>query len=186
MYVWAKFQSVYLTALPRKSPENSFKARGHLGQQKRSRLAAVQNTVANSENSPLHQKEKNEIHEACWPLQWLGLSLFTWSGMLNIPLWLLQSEMPPRAAVWNAEPRSCAWDSQFIGVSCAFWGQVKWHFLSSEKGQSAVQRFVPLAGASMSKILKLVIFRTVPSAVQACSSPTPILIKFIGSDYKLG
>lgn len=64
-------------------------------------------------------------------------------------------------------------------------GQVKWHILSSEKGRSAVQRFVPLAGASMSKVLKLVIFSPVPSAKQSCSSPTPILIKFIGSDYQL-
>lgn len=115
MYVWAKFQSVYFTALPRESPENSFKARGHLGQQKCSRLAAVQNIVADRENSSLHQKEKNEIHEACWPLQWLSLSLFTWSGMLNIPLWLLQSEMLPCAAVRNAEPWSCAWNSPVYG-----------------------------------------------------------------------
>lgn len=76
--------------------------------------------------------------------------------------------------------------SQFIGVGCTFWGEAKWHILSSEKGQSAVQRFVPLAGASMSKVLKQVILSAVPSAVQACSSPTPILIKFIGSDYELG
>lgn len=75
---------------------------------------------------------------------------------------------------------------QFIGASSTFWGQAKWHILSSEKSRSAVQQFVPLAGASMSKVLKLVIFSAVPSAVQACSAPTPNLIKFIGSDYELG
>lgn len=62
--MWAKFQSVYFPALPRESPENSIKTRGQLGQQKCSRLAAVQHLVANTENSPLHQRGKNEIHEA--------------------------------------------------------------------------------------------------------------------------
>ena len=114
--MWAKFQSVYFPALPRESPENSIKARGQLGQQKCSRLAAVQRLVANTENSPLPQKEKNEIHEAHWPLRWLSLSLFTWSGVLNVPPWLLQSEMPPRGAVRNAEPRSHACDSP------VYWG----------------------------------------------------------------
>lgn len=101
-------QSSNLFALPRESPENSIKARGQLGQQKCSRLAAVQRLVANTENSPLYQK--NEIHEEHWPQRWLSLSLFTWSGMLNILLWLLQSEILPHGAVRNAEPQSHACD----------------------------------------------------------------------------
>lgn len=168
--------------VPRESPENSIKARGQLGQQKCSRLAAVQRLLANTENSPLNQKEKNEIHEARRPRQWLSPSLFTWSGMLSIPLWLLQGETVPPGPVRNAEPQSHAAIPWVIGVGCTFWGQATWHILSSEKGRSAV----PFAGASMSKVLKLVIFSAVPSALQACSSPTSILIKFIGSDYELG
>jgi len=109
--VWAKLQPVYFTALPRESPENSIKARGQLGQQNCSRLAAAQRLVANTGNSPLHQKEKNEIHEAQRPLQRLSLSLFTWSGMLNVPLQLLQSETLPLGAVRKAESQSCACDS---------------------------------------------------------------------------
>lgn len=54
-------------------------------------------------------------------------------------------------------------------------------------GQSAVQWFVSLAGASVSKILNSVIFSSVPRTEKACSSfSTPILIKFIGKDYQLG
>lgn len=103
--MWAKFQSVYFTALPRESPENSIKARGQLGQQQCSRLAAVRRLVANTENSPLHQKEKNEIREAHRPLRWLSLSLFTWPGMPNVPPRLLQSEMVQSLRAVHAIPR---------------------------------------------------------------------------------
>lgn len=53
-------------------------------------------------------------------------------------------------------------------------------------GQSAVQWFVSLAGASVSEVLNSVIFSSVPRAEKACSFSTPILIKFIGKDYLLG
>lgn len=161
IYVWAKFQSVYFPALPRESPENSIKTRGQLGQQKCSRLAAVQHFVANTENSPLHQREKNEIHEArC--TAWTAPFSHGQGCLVSLP------------------------GASSYGVGCTFWGQAKWHILSPEQRGSAAQQPVPLAGASMSKVLKLVIFSAVPSAVQACSSPTPILIKFIGSNYELG
>lgn len=91
---------------------------------------------------------------------------------------MVLGEMPgPRAM--HAIPWVMGWAARFederSDTSC-----------HQEQGRSAVQQSVPLAGASMSKVLKLVIFSAVPSAVQACSSPTPILIKFIGSNYELG
>lgn len=106
--MWAKFQSVYFPAVPRESPENSIKTRGQLGQQKCSRLAAVQHLAANTENSPPHQREKKWNTQCMLPLQCLSNSLFTWSGVLGVPPWCLQGAMLPCGAQGDAQPQSQA------------------------------------------------------------------------------
>lgn len=148
------------------------KAKGCLGQRNCSRLATVWYFVSGTLNSLMHQKRgRSGICKAHWPQQWTNLSPFTWSVMLVS----LSERSPACGTIWNVESRSHSFDSlvYWVAAGSTYWGQVKWHILSLEKGQSAAQRFVPLAGASMSKVLKLLIFSSLLGAVWLVPPPPP-------------